>query len=418
VLATNGLKDSNTFGLDMTDMKQRRGSQERSSKGRTASAISAAVIATVLSLCQSVAIAGPREQAKRIHDRLVGTPPSAATLSEMENRIVGNDALGAAQYALDKDRAESSPFYSVVLKNFATPWTNRDQTVFAPLNDYTATVIGIVRDDVDFRRALYDDILYVGGGAYSPTNNTAYENLESSGADLRIVLQQVQQSSVSGIPSNATAGLITTRAASEAFFIDGTNRAMFRFTLLNHLCRDLEQVHDTSRPPDRIRQDVTRSPGGDSRIFLNNCIGCHSGMDPMAQAFAYYDFDETTSRLVYTPGQVQPKYHINEDNFKPGFVTPNDNWENRWRVGQNQLIGWSPSLPGSGQGAKSLGQELANSDAFAQCQVEKVFRQVCFRAPSDSADRGEVSRIVGVFKNNGYSLKRVFAETAVFCMGQ
>ena len=67
---------------------------------------------------------------------------------------------------------------------------------------------------------------------------------------------------------------------------------------------------------------MTRSPGGDSSVFLNNCIGCHNGMDPMAQAFAYYDFDETQGRLVYTPGVVQPKYLINSDNFKPGFVTP------------------------------------------------------------------------------------------------
>jgi hypothetical protein len=29
-----------------------------------------------------------------------------------------------------------------------------------------------------------------------------------------------------------------------------------------------------------------------------------------------------------------------------------------------------------------------------------------------------VARIVGVFKDNGYSLKQVFAETAVYCMGQ
>ena len=65
---------------------------------------------------------------------------------------------------------------------------------------------------------------------------------------------------------------------------------MFRFTMLNHMCRDMEQVHDTSRAPDRIRQDVSRSPGGDARVFLNGCIGCHSGMDPMAQAFAYYNF--------------------------------------------------------------------------------------------------------------------------------
>ena len=91
-------------------------------------------------------------------------------------------------------------------------------------------------------------------------------------------------------PPAATAGVMTTRAAAKAFFIDGTNRAMFRFTLLNHMCDDLEQVKDITRVPDRIRQDVSRSPGGDSRLFLNNCIGCHSGMDPLAGAFAYYDY--------------------------------------------------------------------------------------------------------------------------------
>jgi hypothetical protein len=194
---------------------------------------------------------------------------------------------------------------------------------------------------------------------------------------------------------------------------------MFRFTLLNHLCRDLEQVHDVRLPPDRIRQDVSRSPGGDSSVFLNNCIGCHNGMDPMAQAFAYYDFDETQKRLVYTPGVVQPKYLINSDNFKPGFVTTNDQWENRWRLpGPNTLLGWSPTLPGRGAGAKSLGQELAHSDAFAQCQVEKAFRHVCFRSPSDTLDHQKVSDIAAEFQNGGGNMRRVFARVAAHCAGQ
>ena len=162
---------------------------------------------------------------------------------------------------------------------------------------------------------------------------------------------------------------MTSRAASEAFFVAGTNRAMFRFTLMNHLCNDLEQMHDPNLPPDRIRQDVSRSPGGDSRLFLNNCIGCHTGMDPMAQAFAYYDFDETAGSIQYTAGAVHPKYFNNESNFPPGFATPDDAWENRWREGQNALLGWDANLPGTGAGAKSLGQELGNSDAFAECQV-------------------------------------------------
>lgn len=359
-----------------------------------------------------------RRQAKRMYDRLTGTPPTPAMLDQLEP-LVAADPANAALFIMNN----SSTFYSVTLKNFATPWTNRDHTVFAPLNDYTATVIGMVRDDADFRTALSADVVYVGQGvnpAYSPTSNAHYEALENTNADLRAVLQATTQSSLNGLPPGATAGIITSRAAAEAFFIDGTNRAMFRFTLLNHLCHDMEQVHDTSRPPDRIRQDVTRSPGGDSSLFLNNCIGCHSGMDPMAQAFAYYDFDETQGRLVYTQGQVQPKYLINADNFKPGYVTTDDHWENRWRLpGKNTLLNWAgaDNQIRSGNGAKTLGEELANSDAFAQCQVEKVFRTVCLRAPSDIPDIDQVGVILSAFKSSGYKLKTAFAESAAWCAG-
>lgn len=374
---------------------------------------SALTLAVMSFACGQQALADARTQAKRMHDRLVGTPPSETKLVAMADQITAGNDLAAANLALTGD--EAAPFYNVVLKNFATPWTNRDQTVFAPLNDYTATIIGIVRDNHDFRRALYDNILYIPQSGYSPTSNAAYEALESSGANLADP-NVLRQSTQTALPAEATAGVITSRAAAEAFFIDGTNRAMFRFTLLNHLCRDLEQVQDTTRPPDRIRQDVSRSPGGDSRVFLNNCIGCHSGMDPMAQAFAYYDYDETTGGIVYTPGQVQPKYFNNEDTFPQGFRTPDDAWENRWRAGQNKLLGWDSASPGRGNGAKSLGQELANSHAFAQCQVEKVFRQVCLRSPSDDQDRTQVEQITSFFKN-GYQLKEVFARTAVYCKG-
>ena len=210
---------------------------------------------------------------------------------------------------------------------------------------------------------------------------------------------------------------MTTRAAAEAFFVAGTNRAMFRFTMLNHMCNDMEQVHDVKLPPDRIRQDVSRSPGGDSRLFLNNCIGCHSGMDPMAQAFAYYNYNEDTGSIEYTGGVVQPKYFNNDANFEWGFRTPDDAWENYWRTGQNQFLEWSPSLSGSGNGAKSMGAELANSGAFASCQVRKVFKAVCLREPEDATDRAAVATMVNTFRQ-GYSLKRVFADSAVHCMGQ
>jgi len=367
----------------------------------------------------STAMAGDmeRRQAKRIHDRIAGVPPSNTVLDAMEAAIVGNNALGAADMAMD-----NSAFYNVTLKNFATPWTNRDQTVFAPLNDYSATVIGMIRDDVPFNQLLSADIIYVGDSSllipgYSTTSNAHYQALEDNGYDLKTDLVPDVQSTVTGLPTNATAGVMTTRAAAEAFFVAGTNRAMFRFTLLNHLCNDLEQVKDTSRPADRIRQDISRSPGGDSRLFLNSCVGCHTGMDPMAQAFAYYNFDENSGSIEYTTGLVQPKYFINADTFKFGFVTPDDSWDNYWRSGQNSLLGWDTNLTGSGNGARELGIELANSRAFASCQVKKVFKNVCLREPGDTADRNRVGTITDNFIANNYSMKSVFAETAVYCMG-
>lgn len=366
----------------------------------------------------SVASAGPREQARRIHDRLAGVPPTEAVLVDMENDVQLGDPEAAAYTAM-----EDPNFYNVTLKNFAAPWTNRERSVFVPLNDYIATVVGMIRDEVPFNTLLSADILYVGNSSlglppYSNSNNDHYEQLEARGLDMMTGLDRTVQSSMTGLPSGATAGVMTTRAAAEAFFVAGTNRAMFRFTLLNQMCNDMEQVHDVKRPPDRIRQDVSRSPGGDSRLFLNNCIGCHSGMDPMAQAFAYYNFDEVTGSIEYTPGQVQPKYFHNDANFPFGFRTPDDSWDNYWRSGQNQVLGWDPSLPGSGNGAKSLGQELANSTAFAGCQVKKVFRAVCLRSPEDAADRNKVDQMVVSFTSQGYQMKQVFAEAAVYCMGQ
>lgn len=387
----------------------------------------------VLAVGCSSAFAGDleRRQAKRIHDRLAGVPPTdeivgpsgETTLDLMEADIVAGHPEAAAQRAMD-----NPAFYSVTLKNFAMPWTNRAQDVFAPLNDYVATVIGMVRDDVPFDEVLSGDIIYIGDSskvpglpAYSNSNNDHYAYLEAHSADLKDVLVQRSQSVTTGLPASATAGVITTRAAARAFFINGTNRAMFRFTMINHLCTDLDPIKDITRDPGRVRQDVSRSPGGDSRIFLNNCVGCHAAMDPMVQAFAYYNFEypagnEDGGQLVYTPGSVQPKYHINSDTFKYGYITPDDHWDNYWRVGPNSALGWSTSLSGTGDGAKSLGQELAASEAFAQCQVKKVFKTVCLRDPT-TADGTDVNNLVSLFKSSNYDLKAVFAGAAVACMG-
>ena len=367
----------------------------------------------------AVALAGPREQAQRMHDRIAGVPATDTVLDQMTQMIENNNPLGAALEA-----TRNRHFYTVTLKNFAAPWTNRDQSPFVPLNDYTTLVIGLVKDDLPFDQILYGDLLYYAPSvspAPSASSNAHYEALErrmnDPGFNPETGIVQSTQSSFYPLPANATAGAMTTRAAAEAFFIAGTNRAMFRFTLINHMCVDLEQVLDTSTIPDRIRQDVSRSPGGDSRVFMNNCIGCHTGMDPLTQAFAYYNFDPVSGSIEYTPGIVQPKYFNNAETFADGYVTPDDRWDNYWREGRNALLGWSWLLPGSGNGAKSMGQELAASEAFAQCQVKKVFKAVCLRDPVDGDDRAHIEQMTENFKG-GYNLRNVFAQSAVYCRGE
>jgi len=375
-------------------------------------------------LLAAPAHAGARDRAKRMYDRLVGVPPSEAQLTDMVARMGANPThaqlFDAAMVAI-----RAPDFYNVALVGFVTPWTNVEQTVFADLNDYTATVIGMVRDGVPFDQVLSADLVYVAAPGlvpdpYSHTSNQHYVDIQTMGVDLSNPAQLVgvPQSTLPGsqISSADAAGVVTTRAAAEAFFSAGTNRRMWRFTTKNYLCRDMEALKDTSRPTDRIRQDVNRSPGGDSEIFHTQCVGCHAGMDAVAGAYAYFEWDAMQGRMVHTPGQVQGKYAINTGVFPGGHITTDNSWINLWREGQDASLGWNAAEPGRGLGAKGLGVEVAHSRAFAECQVQKVFDHVCFRPPRDSADAAAIQSIADDFeRDRRYDLRQVFADVAIYC---
>lgn len=382
-----------------------------------------ASVATFVSLglfLAPLASAGPaeRERAKKIHDRLVGAPPDDATLALMESDVLNSDLMGAAA------RAMTHPdFYRVSLKNWVTPWTNVDQTNIAPLNDYTATVIGMIRDDVPFNEVLTADLVYIGQNVpgltpYSHTDNQHYDELEQGAVDLSDpnLFTGVPQSGLPGAQlfDTETGGVITTRAAGEAYFSMGTNRRMWRYTAINFLCRDMEDLRDNTRPADRIRQDVTRSPGGDSLLYHNECSACHTGQDPLSGAYAYYEWDMAQERVVYTRGMVQPKMVMNSNISPFGYVTVDDRWDNFWREGPNSLLDWRAPASG-GFGVKSMGAEVAGSYAFSVCQVEKAFEHVCFRPPNDMTDVAQVDLVATEFENENYNMKNVFAKLAVYC---
>ena len=56
-----------------------------------------------LSILPNSSFAGPREHAKRIHDRLAGVPPSNLILDEMASRIIEGDIEGG-QSSVDTHR--------------------------------------------------------------------------------------------------------------------------------------------------------------------------------------------------------------------------------------------------------------------------------------------------------------------------
>jgi hypothetical protein len=90
---------------------------------------------------------------------------------------------------------------------------------------------------------------------------------------------------------------------------------------------------------------------------------------------------------VYTAGQVQPKYLNNADNFKPGYVTPDDRWDNYWRKGNNQLLGWDPACRARATAPSRWARSSPTATRSRSCQVEKVFKAVCLRAPATRRPR-------------------------------
>ncbi len=72
--------------------------------------------------------AGPTaDQATRMYNRIAGVPPTAAELSSMMSAA---DPVTAALIA-----TQDPAFYNNTIRNMAAPWTNRDQSVFVPLNE-------------------------------------------------------------------------------------------------------------------------------------------------------------------------------------------------------------------------------------------------------------------------------------------
>jgi hypothetical protein len=318
----------------------------------TSTAIRTAVLVSSLALTAAAA-AGPHEQAKRIHERLAGIPPDAGVLQSMQARLESGDAAGAAMQAM-----ENPEFYNTTVRRLAAPWTDREFSAYGDLNDATATVIGVIRDDLPFDQVLYEDIVYVGAAEatdvpYAHEGNDHYLDLQSNAVDLSDPANLVRrrQSALPGSTLNASepAGILTSKGFAEAFLTGRTARAPLSFVTINFICTDPADARD--------------DPG---------FAALQSGAAGSRSATVLPAFDESVT-------------------------------------GPDAL---------AGSDLKSLGLALAQTRAFSECQVERVFRQICYREPESAADLHAVEQITDVFEHSNRSMKRVYAHTAAYCLAE
>jgi len=364
-----------------------------------------------------------KAQVAFVFKRLAGIPALAADIDAWGAGLVA--APDKAVYLNDvvaKAATENDKFYSVTVLDFAQLEANKDRALedgVGVLNDLTATIIGMVRDEKDYRTILSDDVLYIPTGAtYAPGNNTVYDTLYGTvknGAALGSALTATTQTGATGLAVQA--GIFTLRGFGSVYYEAGTNRGPLRFTGVNYLCRDLEDLSDVSRSDVFVRRDVDRAPGGDATKYRTECVGCHAGMDPLTKAFAKFDFVPAAAANAAAPITIAAapviKVNRNNDVFPGGAIVTDDAWTNLWIEGTNSALGWDASKK-SGTGVKSFGEMLAATKMFPECMAKRVYKTVCLKDGTAAADKEAIGRLAAEFSKT-YNMKELFKDAAVDC---
>lgn len=389
-------------------------------------------------------------KAADIYERLTGvkTPIYNPVLQQMETMLNANNPIGAAQLITDLPM-----FYNNTVKNFAARMSNRDETINTVLNDFTATVIGAVRDNINAKQLLYDNFYYQADPAKAAVasdevddilkSNNHYQALDVGNFDLKAVLvkkPQILFDGNSAVPNPTPAGLLTTRQWGLAHLIAGTNRRAVEYSFREFLCTPMAEAADSSGPEDVISRDIDRNPGGSMAKFTTSCRACHTIMDGFRPAFAYMTFsnnfikhsllvprstannvneDNSITMQTHPDSPMVPKkMNHNEATFPKGRVVLDDKWDNNANNGSNQTrFGWTKM---SGQGVSEYGKALAETKAFPRCMAKRVFFTVCKREATFKDD-DFINQVATEFSSaeRNYNLKYLFERivTNDSCLG-
>lgn len=390
-----------------------------------------------------------KDDAKWIYERITGVKWAAdhPLIVQAATMVAAGQRADVAALA-----TQQSQFLNVTVKNFALEMSTREETIRIPLNDFAATIMGVVRDNTDARELLYGNFFYVGDPARVPagipdvianpnemgrrvlSSNEHYEALDSKNnrLDVGSVLMRVngqrlvqnENNNVYTIVANPdSAGVLTSRAFIEAHAVAGTNRRPVEFTFRQFMCLPMEQWADALSSDVRIGRDIDRFPGGDHMKFQTSCKSCHTVMDGFRGAWARWDFDnnralQTTVRRGASDGNmVLNKLNRNATVYPGGYVTTNDSWVNHAARGVNATqFGWrgldKVTPANSGTGVADFGRLIANSQRFSTCMAKRVFKSVCRKELSDS-EIAVYASLGTQFESLNYNLRNLYQIAAL-----
>lgn len=385
-----------------------------------------------------------QEKARKMYQRLTGTkiPIDSPKIQEMVALMKNGDDIGAAKIA-----TADPNFLNITVKLMALELSTRDETIKTPLNDFTASFIGVTRDQTDARELLTGNFYYRGNVQNINVindillSNNHYQTLEANRVNLaenlvRVDGQLIATSATASVPNPDPAGVLTSRAFMGAHALMGTNRRLVEFTFREFMCVPLEKWADTSASDARIGRDVDRYPTGDHPKFLTSCKGCHTVMDGFRGAFAKWEFqgrglkhaavnprnaDANTNNFninADTNGVVA-KLNQNNSVFPYGYVTTDDSFVNHAiRPANAGLFEWRSETT-TGNGVKDFGALVANSGRFSQCMAQHVFKAVCRKEIDPVLHKAALKKWGKEFEANGYKLKDLFEAMATKqeCLG-
>lgn len=380
-------------------------------------------------------------------ERIAGTkvPGDDPLIKQMEQLILKGKRQEAAELALSHQG-----FLNVTVKQMGLKMSTREETTRVDLNDFTASIIGVTRDDQDARTLLTGNFFYMGDSTKLPSSatvrsamvadllnsNNHYKDLDKASIDLGKVLKRVEgqkiysQAAQAAVANPDPAGVLTSRSFLSSHVIAGTNRRAVEYTFREFMCTTIEEWADAQAPSGRIGRDIDRNPGGSSAKFETSCKACHSVMDGFRGAFAFWNFqfdrekgiawvansmaETSLDPLGFLSSKVAKKLNHNESVYPGGYVTADNSWQNNAiNTANNARFGWrgTSAVIRSGRGVAGLGAVVADSRRFSECMVKRVFESTCRpRVLSFKEQAYFVMDQANQFESSGYKLRSLFAR--------